>query len=544
MILLTDLPAELLDQILGLVSLRLRRVYHVVTVTDNLQISDIADLYSFCQTSKQCYAHAFPQICAREPVVVWSDGAGFGESRALDFNLDQLTDVANDPLHLRRRTKALHFKARSWDQPDQRCFHLRELDAEVRTKLKLGSQSENNILDYWGGEYGRRLAASLEKLGNVMLKEFKYVAPVRQLYEYPEANNFRWEMGTCIPREILGECGWLSREQPNIESLTLITGAACHYNVFHTKSSSLSLKPFRKLRSLAWIGILTDKEEEEVRMALAQNSRHIERIALDFTQVRANDLHERLETYNAIVTLGLGLRRTVPERRKLIYEKLKSLSLCNATITHHRRHWAHPMINEINWPNMTHLSLVNCPGGRDLVKKLGDEIGSNLQLKTFEYRSEVMEANRSEAHALEVLLESFTGLEGLYLHLESELDDEDSQEVWRAASRHRSTLQRFAYQVNRWHDNGNYEYHEDVFTLGLTNKGDLECVSQGNVLNRLERLRCLGLAARVDVWVRYFTIGSRRSRNLTDVLSREQYWKASWTRRTRPTFRFCTCEHP
>ena len=102
-----------------------------------------------------------------------------------------------------------------------------------------------------------------------------------------------WDLGSCIPKDILGISGYLQREQMDLESLSLNTGApddTSAIDIFYPDSPSifmdkplpLELDAFRHLRRFSWTGILLAGELESLRVFLAANKKILEMLELDF----------------------------------------------------------------------------------------------------------------------------------------------------------------------------------------------------------------------------------------------------------------------
>ena len=99
-----------------------------------------------------------------------------------------------------------------------------------------------------------------------------------------------WDLGSCIPEDILGTSGYLQREQTHLESLSLNTGAPTDTNGYsyppdlplENQPPPLELDAFRHLRRLSWTGILLAPELESLQVFLAANKEILEMLELDF----------------------------------------------------------------------------------------------------------------------------------------------------------------------------------------------------------------------------------------------------------------------
>lgn len=110
-----------------------------------------------------------------------------------------------------------------------------------------------------------------------------------------------WDLGICIPKNILGVDGYLRTEQPEIESLSLNTGAPTDRSWFSDSGeytiqppAPLMLDSFRRLRSFSWIGARLAPELESLRVFLEANRGILETLELDF--IHRNSLNHACNT--------------------------------------------------------------------------------------------------------------------------------------------------------------------------------------------------------------------------------------------------------
>lgn len=83
-----------------------------------------------------------------------------------------------------------------------------------------------------------------------------------------------------MPKEILGVEGHLQQEQPEIDSLSLNTGAPTDRNwLFHGGDYTI---PPPAPRSFSWTGARLASELESLRVSLAANRSILETLELDF----------------------------------------------------------------------------------------------------------------------------------------------------------------------------------------------------------------------------------------------------------------------
>ncbi|CAD6584623.1 MAG: hypothetical protein ASARMPRED_001820 [Alectoria sarmentosa] len=110
----------------------------------------------------------------------------------------------------------------------------------------------------------------VEALGIKIFPLFKQLKP-------SALRSFRWDLGSCMHKDILG---YLQREQPDIECILLNTGAPTDSDTY--PPLSLMLGSFRLLRNLSWTGVRNASELESLRVFLATNKDILETLELDF----------------------------------------------------------------------------------------------------------------------------------------------------------------------------------------------------------------------------------------------------------------------
>ena len=67
----------------------------------------------------------------------------------------------------------------------------------------------------------------------------------------------RWEIGACVPLNILGRNGYLTQHQTRLENIALITDGACDENL--DGDFPYNLANFVNIRSFAWTGLQSRK---------------------------------------------------------------------------------------------------------------------------------------------------------------------------------------------------------------------------------------------------------------------------------------------
>ncbi|KAF5698703.1 AAA family ATPase [Fusarium mundagurra] len=151
-------------------------------------------------------------------------------------------------------------------------------------------------------------------------------------FEPHQLQSFSWDLGTCVPPEILGVNGVVPLQQPSLQSLSLITDPTCRD--YHDGECEIDLSSFCNLKSLSWRGP-NSGNLDALTVALQNNSTHLKNLELDF--VNWHELREYLDylsddeddidgtkeiNYFADVVLGLDRRSPRP-----LFPRIRALSL-------------------------------------------------------------------------------------------------------------------------------------------------------------------------------------------------------------------------
>ncbi|RYP13818.1 hypothetical protein DL765_006690 [Monosporascus sp. GIB2] len=422
------------------------------------QVSDVRDLFNLCLVSRCLYIHAWPVYFRRAATIL----AQAGDNTRLQ--LETLECLAKQSCNPLEGIQSLRIASRNFESGQARCYHAKKLDDELLDRLRNDGASKNYYREYWG----RRMAEDLRPL----------------LYRIKDGGlrSFSWEMGSCIPWDIMGHSGWLTRHQKNIESLTIVNGSQCPHRASSNKKPDFTLKPFRRLESFTYIGIVAGKEWIQVSMALRRNAPHLRRVELDLVWPGGWE-RPGIRASHAFLSLTVHFDRWTHTR----YPALRELALSNGCFEDTSR-----LVPAFAWENITSLSLVRCTGARAFMETLTNASSVRLRLKTLELSSEAQDADPSEERVITSFLTSFRGLENLYLHVEAMLHD-GSDSILRAASHHRDTLRRFSYQIRRWRRFLPDLLAEPLDTFGLDAE-DLGKMAVDNILTSLRRVEALGLA--------------------------------------------------
>ncbi|KAJ3528560.1 hypothetical protein NM208_g10146 [Fusarium decemcellulare] len=110
-------------------------------------------------------------------------------------------------------------------------------------------------------------------------------------FQEGQLQGFRWDMGSCVPREILGSHGVIATKHPALQHLHITTDPTC----MRRDDCDISLSPFCNLKSLSWRGSWVE-DIDKIAEAVHRNLDHLETLELDF--INLNLLKEHWDSYS------------------------------------------------------------------------------------------------------------------------------------------------------------------------------------------------------------------------------------------------------
>ena len=328
-------------------------------------------------------------------------------------------------------------------------------------------------------EYGQRCPHA-ELYGFTTLSATPNPHPARMLKLIPllpqlQENglvSFSWDLGICIPGHILGIEGYLTKKQTAIESLSLITTACPEWRLRKLVVEPVVLSTFPRLRKFSWKGISTTGQLNSLRDLFASNYEVLEDLELDFIDwdyVTIDYAHPAGIT-SITPSLPSFQTRILPHKSNKDLKPFRSLKrLALSEFEFEEPAWG--FTHSFNIPCLQVLKLHCCTG---TVKFLSTilEAGLVLKLRSLELTMQdgAVEHNSVPQSALIGFLESFQGLEDLYIMIElKESAPEGWASYWKAILHHSSTLKRLVYHQRKhvtWWSTGLYdsEYIDAGFT--------------------------------------------------------------------------------
>ncbi|KAK3897012.1 f-box-like domain-containing protein [Staphylotrichum tortipilum] len=263
-----------------------------------------------------------------------------------------------------------------------------------------------------------------------------------------------WDLGTCVPSQVLGPRGIVPRKHPLLRSLSLATDPNCH----------IDLSSFAELRSLCWISP-HPAHLRTLSAALSQNSARLQHLELSFGSwrrfIRNWTKHEDDDELQRLCASRLfGL--TVQSPQPIIFPAISTLSLTGVPLRV-------GMADALGVNTLRSLTIRGCPGWREFLKRVA-ESGLPMQLKAFQICDrDGQDPDNGLGHTvIGDFLGAFEGLEELFI---SHHGAEHALELWRHVAHHRVTLKNFVYHRRAvslgGDDSFSSLYPHDVPDLGI-----------------------------------------------------------------------------
>jgi hypothetical protein len=302
-----------------------------------------------------------------------------------------------------------------------------------------------------------------------------------------------WELGTCVPSEILGPSGYLGKKQRFIETLSLITGSACYK---HMDNCPIDLSAFRSLRGISWINLRSEEDFEALGSVLQTNSAHLTEIRLDFVDwTKAADSWEfwegrRTENFFAWEVLKLSAGEVVVK-----FSALETLLLSNVSFDSA----APEMFYAFNLSRLRSLTLRKCPDTGDFLRGV-IKLGQAVRLISLEVQADI-DDGFDIPDAISTFLGAFEGLENLYVAHDAPTD---TIAFWRSILNHKSTLTRFVYHQRALEideDSPHFQERCDYTDLSLNSEDVDELANSPHHPFQELNLECIGLCCDEDYLV-------------------------------------------
>ena len=257
-----------------------------------------------------------------------------------------------------------------------------------------------------------------------------------------------WDLGSCVPEDILGASGYLQQEQTDLEALSLNTGGPTDTTKLYgdivylvKRPAPLELDAFRHLRRLSWTGILLAPELESLRAFLAANRKILEMLELDFIDwslvnracdTKLPDDDPRVFSKHVLPLSGNPSPNAFPALTILLLSAVCLPTKSDATVS------------AFDFSQLRYLRLHRCLNTHLLLRTIVQGALS-LKLECFDC---VMDDFAEEidwgGSALNAFLRSFNSLRQLYLMI-APLGDITTEQYFESITYHAASLKRLVY---------------------------------------------------------------------------------------------------
>ncbi|KAK2852159.1 hypothetical protein FQN49_005315 [Arthroderma sp. PD_2] len=478
---LTKLPTEILTVILS-------------------EFLDRATVKNVCEVSRRLYAVAAPVLYKSVRVIVD------------DYEHDQIS--VDGILGAHRRANVLQYTKDIQFLPRGPIFHDMERCPHLSTHMVESSEvedgntipnddltaSQEKDRERWSPiktsadlqreeEAYRQLKENLEAMARLKNKNILLTANSRDHEEFKDRliallircqpgklKKFTWGLDACIPPEVLGEGGYLTTRQKNLEALQMFCRNACGVVKY-------DLKHFKGLKRFSWSGMCRQDDFDSLANVLRASSSQLERldISLEFWNKMNTQPNRRAEMDIAenVFSLEKG-------GQKLRFPALKHLYLSDFYFMF----TSAGMASVFNSPALTSLTLRSCLHWELFLEELR-YAERPPPLRTLEVISRCSaEETEMEAAYLSCHLDEIEeGLEELFVSTEFSVG---TLELWESMARHRSTLRTFVHHPRSPGDGRHFEspYDLDYATIKFPPGQKVE--HSWNPLRQLN-LECIGV---------------------------------------------------
>lgn len=237
----------------------------------------------------------------------------------------------------------------------------------------------------------------------------------------------RWELGTCIPENLLWGNDSPLRNQRQIQSITLITDGECGTKVY--TQYLVDLVQFKGLQSLEWRGLNRYDDFESVRECIQVHGHQIQSLTIDILfwdraeRIWADGFRKQIYQHVRIPDNFFAQRvlNVQPGDQRIVFPSLKSLHLSAVSFYH----TGMEMIYAFNIEHLKSLKLRNCPGSLDWLQLIFD-YGKTMKLKSLELALNRSSRQRGAftltTETISKFIQHVYGLESLYLMLPEPID--------------------------------------------------------------------------------------------------------------------------
>ncbi|KID73422.1 ATPase family AAA domain-containing protein 3C [Metarhizium brunneum] len=395
-----------------------------------------------------------------------------------EYDLHRIS-VAAFPQSCLQLAKEVHFRSEVQYATIRRCPHAKDHGDPWR--------SDDDDDDDINAEYNND--EDSDDLRFVCLTK-KAESLLRRL-EDTQLRSFSWNLGTCVPPEILGADGVIPQKQPLIRSLRLTTDFTClHY---FDAECGIDLSRFRQLRQLSWKAPNADNLDT-LSVAIRNNSTHLEKLELDF--VHWQKLQDDLGYYDDNDDTSGILPQNYFIRRVLFLNKRSPRPLlpANRVLLLSQVPIAAEMTDVINFDILVSLTLRICLGWDRFLQRV-IQLNVPINLKTLEIQESSSVSCSWTEDILADFLNAFEGLEELYI---SHVGPVPGLGFWNRIIHRHTTLKRFVHHqrtIDIDDESPHFEEEHDLSDLAILGR-ELRQIKEAPSQNPLAwlNLEFIGLA--------------------------------------------------
>ncbi|RAH55221.1 hypothetical protein BO85DRAFT_498964 [Aspergillus piperis CBS 112811] len=258
---------------------------------------------------------------------------------------------------------------------------------------------------------------------------------------------FSWDVGNCVPSEILGVSGYLTLNQRKLVAIHLRTGSSCAAG-----SSNILLSRFACLRSISWPDLRWKRHVRELCSALKLNAFHLTLINLGVTDTSSYKVTQSIRSMLVKKILDMHDWRTSCRFPVLRYLSLYFMDLTPIS---------HAFSSIFNITTLLSLSLRLCQSWEYALLNFLNS-GSRIALKSLTLETGMRRAGGDSVSALPAFLNPFEGLEELYISTYCFISPVP---IWQSVFTHKKTLRKLVCQQEYIDD---YQSEEHGLYLGAT----------------------------------------------------------------------------
>jgi hypothetical protein len=255
-------------------------------------------------------------------------------------------------------------------------------------------------------------------------------------------------LGTCVPKEILGPSGYLPLKQTKIESLNLIAGGGCRWNIGF--ECAIFLRNFTELKKLSWRALRSEDDFSALHDLFEQTSHQMTDLELDLVSSQQLVL-DKSHNFFARKVLGLTLGD-----KKQNFPALQTLSLAEVSFQCAEEEIAHAF----SLVTVRSLKIRFCSGWQEFLEHSSRSTPPKA-LKSLEIQYSIGQERGPVEETISNFLETFQGLEQLAI---GGIPGYETLDIWRSTLIHKATLKAFVNhqrEINTEEDSSHFEEDYD-----------------------------------------------------------------------------------